>query len=166
MKTTNLFRYLPISRRQTLLSVVTALQILFSLTGSLAQRADLVVQTGNTSSVSSVAVSPNGRVIASIGLENTITLWNAESGLQLRSLIGHVDAVDSIAFSPDGRVLASGGAGYDPTRLWDVGEGSQIRILKGHTQAVLPLSFSPNGKCSRVAAMTRLAASTSSLPKQ
>ena len=109
-------------------------------------RADLVVQTGHTSSVQQAIASPDGKVIASIGLASTVTLWDAESGLQLRSLSGHTDAVDSIAFFPNGSMIAGGGAGYDGSiRLWDVATGELVGFYPGHDQAVLSLAFSRDG---------------------
>ena len=66
------------------------------------QKPRLVVQTGHTESVNSVAFSPDGKTIASGSSDNTIKLWNAETGQQLNTLKGHTDLVESVAFSPDG----------------------------------------------------------------
>ncbi|KAG6329739.1 hypothetical protein ID866_9350 [Astraeus odoratus] len=100
----------------------------------------------HTSGVSSVAFSPDGKRIASGSSDNTICLWDGETGLQLASpLKGHT-SVSSVAFSPDGKRIASGSK--DKTIcLWDAETGLQlVSPLKGHTSGVSSVAFSPDGK--------------------
>jgi len=58
-------------------------------------------------------------IMASGGLDNTVRLWEADSGRELRRLEGHGGRVRSVAFSPDGRLLASG-SDDTTVRLWEV----------------------------------------------
>ena len=67
----------------------------------------------------SVAFSPDGKLLASGGDNNTIMLWDVASGTLTKTLTGHADVVWSVAFSPDGKLLASGS--YDKTiKIWRV----------------------------------------------
>ena len=71
--------------------------------------------------VNSIAFSPDGATLASGSADNTIRLWDVETGQLLHTFIGHRDAVNSVAFSPDGATLASGSS--DNTfRLWQLSE--------------------------------------------
>ena len=79
--------------------------------------------------------------------DETIRLWDVDTGALKATLIGHTSGINSIAFSPDGRTLASCGDWLDDTmRLWDVTSGALKATLIGHTDEIHSIAFSPDGK--------------------
>jgi WD40 repeat protein/Mg-chelatase subunit ChlD len=100
---------------------------------------------GHSSRVTSVVYSPDGNTLASGSRDNTVKLWDAETGELKHTLTGHSNDVNAIAFSPDGKTLAS--ASYDKTiKLWNVQTGELEHTLTGHSSLVMLIAYSPDGK--------------------
>jgi WD40 repeat protein len=93
----------------------------------------------------SIAISPDGRLLATGTVDHQIRLWSLIDGSELRSLAGHGGAVEAVAFSPDGRTLASGSADKK-IKLWDVTGGRELGTLTGHSSWISCVAFSPDGK--------------------
>ena len=97
--------------------------------------------------VRSVAFSPDGQRIVSGSEDNTVRVWDAQTGAPISNpLSGHTDWVGSVAFSPDGQRIVSG-SGDQTVRLWDAKTGVPIgNPLSGHTGWVGSVAFSPDGQ--------------------
>jgi WD40 repeat protein/uncharacterized caspase-like protein len=110
-----------------------------------AQQLELVVQTGHSDEITSVALSADGHTLASGSDDQTIKLWEVATGRELRTLSGHLKSVTSLAFSTDGHTLASGSLDQR-IKLWEVGTGRELRTLSGHSHWVNAVVFSADGK--------------------
>ncbi|KAL5480301.1 hypothetical protein ACEPAI_1571 [Sanghuangporus weigelae] len=126
------------------------------------------VLEGHKGGVRSVAVSSNGRLIASASCDRTIKVWDLHSGEEIMTL---ADNSQSVSFFPDGRRLASvsyvrdGGlriwdvqtaVSPDGTRiasghsdgtiiLWDMSGGTELKRFAGDKNGVFSIAFSPDG---------------------
>jgi len=113
--------------------------------GSVAQDVpQLVLPTGHTGAVTSVAFSPDGRYALSGSMDTTMRLWEVDTGREVRSFSGHIHGIYSVAFSPDGRYVLSG-SGDGALKLWDVNTGREVRSFIGHTGLVRSVAFSSDG---------------------
>lgn len=101
--------------------------------------------TGHSSWITSVAISPSRQTIISGSLDDTIRIWNLQTGEQIQILKGHLKAVNTLAITADGQTLISGGDDRN-IRIWNLFTGNQIRSLVDHSRRVNSIALSPNGK--------------------
>ncbi|MGB7442469.1 MAG: DnaJ domain-containing protein [Coleofasciculaceae cyanobacterium] len=101
--------------------------------------------TGHSSLVASVALSQDGRTIASGSFDTTIKLWQLSTGELINTLTGHTKQVRCVNFSPDGHTIVS--SSFDKTiKLWQVNNGKLKDNFTGHSDEVWSVVISPNSK--------------------
>jgi RNA polymerase sigma factor (sigma-70 family) len=107
---------------------------------------DRAAAAGHMAEIFGVAFSPDGKRIASAGLDHSARVWDRD-GNELFRLVGHSNQVTSVAYSPDGKTLATGS--IDTTvRLWDAATGRPLRVLRADSfsRETSSIAFSPDGK--------------------
>lgn len=104
----------------------------YSLLGTLSDHAWAVL---------TVAFSPDGKILATGSDDNTIKLWEVNTGQLICTLVGHSWSVVAVAFTADGETLLS--ASCDKTvKLWRVSTAEEIVTLSGHVDSVSAVAVS------------------------
>ena len=105
---------------------------------------------GHTKYVESVGFNHDGTKIVSGSWDETIRVWNVDTGECILTLKGHTGWVNSVGFNngkddPNpGTKIVSGS--WDKTiRVWNVYTGKSIVTLKGHIDAVYSVAFNHDG---------------------
>jgi WD40 repeat protein len=113
----------------------------------------LTIQAGE-GAVQSLAFSPDGQSLVSAANDQSITLWDTNTGNKIRyfdihNYINDQEYANAVAFSPDGLSLATGGMNKEPyygvLRFWNVSDSTNKLTIK-EGQQINALAFSHNGK--------------------
>jgi WD40 repeat protein len=100
---------------------------------------------GHSNDVNGVALSGDGRLAVSASDDQTLKVWEAESGRELRTLLGHIGSVDGVVLSGNGRLAIS--ASRDKTlKVWEVESGRELRTLAGHSNDVNGVALRGDGR--------------------
>jgi WD40 repeat protein/serine/threonine protein kinase len=117
----------------------TCVQVINTATGK-----ERFPRQGHEGALRTVAVSPDGRLVASAGDDQVIKLWDLATRRVIRSLKPPPAAVSGLCFSPDGRQLVSGSD--DGTIVfWSLETGTVIRTSRGDADTVSHIQLSPDG---------------------
>ncbi len=98
----------------------------------------------HSNSVNSIAISKNGRLLASAGEGGRICLWELQTGRLLNAFYNRdKDQISSLDFNPSGTLLAASGSWVGT--VWDTAS-TQLKLeLRGHEDGITSISFSPDG---------------------
>jgi WD40 repeat protein len=129
----------------------------------------LRVLEGHTGEVNDVSVTANGQRAVSGSNDNTLRVWDLETGACLRVVEGHAAAamsgassgmgveeflrfvegqtqwIDSVSVTADGRRVVSGSSD-NTLRVSDLETGACLQVLEGHTNWVKSVSVTPDGR--------------------
>ena len=101
---------------------------------------------GHSDFVFAVAITGDRKLAVSASRDNTLKVWDLETGRALRTLEGHSDSVSGVAVTGDGKLAVS--ASWDKTlKVWDLKTGRALCTLEGHSAPVYAAAVTGNGKC-------------------
>ena len=98
---------------------------------------------GHQGAITQISVSPDGAILASVGLDRTMQLWETATGKLLHKVTDD-NNLFCVAFGPDSRLLAYSGKSRDIT-VYDAVRHRAVWTLRGHLGTTRDLSFSPDG---------------------
>ncbi len=102
---------------------------------------------GHTSTPAGIAISGDGRSLASTGMDNATRVWSLPGGNLLKTFQETGTGwKERLAISPDGTIVATGGVFSTAISLWSVEQGKLLKTLTGSGSRVDSLAMHPNGR--------------------
>ena len=111
-------------------------------------RQELVsILPGHDKTISQIKYSFDGKTIASAGWDNTVKLWDSQTG-RLINTLEHEEPINTITFSPDGQTLISG-TEANKIYVWNITTVDRPKLIKTlieHTNSIKTVTVSADGK--------------------
>lgn len=107
-------------------------------------QAPLAALEGHTAAVRAVSFSPDGKLVASGSVDNTMRLWTVAPPAALRVMQGHSFPILCLEFTPNGSQLVTGSMD-GIIRAWQVANSALLSTMRGHAGWVRTLDISPDG---------------------
>ncbi len=95
--------------------------------------------------VTAIAVSPDGKFVATTSSDKVVTLFNAATKAEIWRAVDEKLVPMSVAFSPEGKQVAIGYSGH-LVRILDLARGAETRSLQGSGRGITAVTFNPDGK--------------------
>lgn len=99
---------------------------------------------GHSGWVTCVCESPNGALVASGSVDNTIKIWDLATNTCTKSFEGHYKSITVIKFDSNGGLLLSGSCDSS-VKLWDMWTGKCLESFDSLNCNILSVDFSPDG---------------------
>ncbi len=121
-----------------------------AMTSTAPAKATLELSFQGSGTTYSIRFSPDGKTLASVNADKTVSLWDVQTQDESAKLSGHRFTDVSIAFSPDGNFLASAGGDYTTRKgeilIWDIRTKSVRKTLATQDVYFSFVCFSLDGK--------------------
>ncbi len=106
---------------------------------------------GHSNSITDLSWSPEGDFIASSSLDNSVAIWNTQTGRRIKVLNGHESFVKGVAWDPVGKYLATLSDDRSVS-IWRTEDWTQLEVVKDPFKRwiastfSLRMSWSPEGQ--------------------
>jgi WD40 repeat protein len=108
-------------------------------------RPRMMLQAGHTQGISCLAISPDQQLLLTGSADNTVGVWNTDTGHMIHAFNGHKSEIQSLAFTADGRHAVSASS-FGQTLVWNVLTGKVVRTLDRQTSPmVYDTALTPDG---------------------
>ena len=117
--------------------------------GKAVKQAREMTDRGTVNTAFGLALTSDGRTMATGHYDKTLRIWNGETFTATRTILGHLGGQGicgfSLAFTPDGRLLAAADGDERVIRLWEAASGKQLMSFEGHENPCPSIALSPDG---------------------
>src|SRR5690349_19766022 len=110
----------------------------------IAQDANVTTLSGHSADVTQLAVSPDGKLLASSGADFVIRIWDLAAGKEATTISGLKMAPEALAFGRDGKFIAAGL--HSKIQVWEIASGTGVSSVETRFSPIERLAFARDGK--------------------